>query len=300
VNLHFAAVYANKLALHGRTWETLTRTEQTVRLNITHVLESYHYFNTPKIVNEVRMGSEKIFLDSGAFSAFTLGETIDITEYCNFCKEHSDVITHCSVLDAIGDAAKTWENQKEMERQGVRALPCFHFGEPEEYLVRYMKEYEYITLGGLARIGLANQIPWLDMIWERYLADPSGNARLKVHGFGITSAQLMARYPWHSIDSASWRLFAINGTIYHRELGPVAMGVKRTARKELDKHWTTFEPRYQQVLRNYIEQRGFTVEGLMNSDLSRSLFNMNSYMEINQQIRSAPPVFRNLQPGLFI
>lgn len=299
MNLHFAAVYSNQLALHGKNWDRMTHAQQSQRMSIGYILESYHYFNRDTIVNEVRKSGERVFLDSGAFTAWMQGAVIDLPKFCEFCHRNADAITHVSVLDSIGDAAKTLENQKEMERRGVAALPCFHFGEDEKYLEYYIANYEYITLGGLARIGLANQRPWLDMIWEKYLCDPSGNARLKVHGFGITAVTLMRRYPWYSIDSASWRLSAINGQIFHPEIGTIDIGAKRNSRKDLDKHFATLAPPVQAALITFIESRGYTIEDLANSDVTRSIFNMNSYAEINREITMQGVRFINQQPGLF-
>jgi len=299
MNLHFAGVYANSIALHGKVWNRMNSVQQQHRMDAGFILESYHYFNRDTVVNEVRKSGERVFLDSGAFSAWTQGVTIDLPKFCEFCHRNADAISYVSVLDAIGDAAKTLENQKEMERLGVRALPCFHFGEDEKYLEHYIANYEYITLGGLARIGLANQRPWLDMIWEKYLCDGSGNAKLKVHGFGITAVSLMSRYPWYSIDSASWRLSAVNGQIFHPEIGTIDIGAKRASRKDLNKHFTTLTPQVQAALVEFVQSRGYTTDELANSDLARSIFNINSYLEINRQIAAKGVRFINNQPGLF-
>ena len=44
----------------------------------------------------------ELFLDSGAFSAFTQKVTIDIQEYIAFIKEHEDIIDVYANLDVIG------------------------------------------------------------------------------------------------------------------------------------------------------------------------------------------------------
>src|SRR5690606_17671310 len=125
--------------------------------------------------------------DSGAFSAFTKGVEIDIGDYCRFINRHKESFRVASVLDSIGDPKKTFENQKEMERQGTAPLPCFHYGDDEWYLKHYLDNYEYITLGGMVPIDTRSLRVWLDRLWSQFLTDEKGKPRVKVHGFGLTS-----------------------------------------------------------------------------------------------------------------
>ena len=75
-----------------------------------------------------------LFLDSGAFSAFTQGAEINIVDYIAFIKKNKKYIETYAVLDVIGSAEKTWENQRIMEKAGLSPLPCFHFGEGVKWL----------------------------------------------------------------------------------------------------------------------------------------------------------------------
>ncbi|MCL5459902.1 hypothetical protein M3M33_14795, partial [Loigolactobacillus coryniformis] len=69
----------------------------------------------------MRRDGAKVFLDSGAFSAYTLGVTLSIDEYCDYIKRNLDIIrvedgvVMASVLDGIGDALLTYQNQLAME-----------------------------------------------------------------------------------------------------------------------------------------------------------------------------------------
>ena len=126
-----------------------------------------------------------MFLDSGAFSAFTLGKVIDLPAYVDYCKRNADIIEFASVLDGIGDPLLTFKNQKAMEKLGVTPLPCFHYGEDERYLEYYIKNYDYITIGGMVPIATPQLFHWLDRIWAKYLVDGARRAKIKVHGFGL-------------------------------------------------------------------------------------------------------------------
>lgn len=164
------------------------------------------------------MNSNKInvFLDSGAFSAWSKNIQIDINEYIQFIKKHQSFLSHYANLDVIGDPVATWENQKKMEEEGLSPMPCFHFGEDIKYLTKYYLtgKYKYIALGGMVGNHSGVLIEWLDNLFSNYLCDKQGSPIIKVHGFGMTSFKLMLRYPWYSVDSTSWVLCGGMGGIY--------------------------------------------------------------------------------------
>lgn len=157
----------------------------------------------------------KIFLDSGAFSAFSQGIKIDIQEYIQFIKKYEDKLEVYSVLDVIGNPRMTYQNQITMEKAGLKPLPCFHYGEDISWLERYMKRgYDYIALGGMVPVFNADLYPWLDHLFSGLLTDLTGMPIIKVHGFGMTSFDLMLRYPWYSVDSTTWIITGRTGGIY--------------------------------------------------------------------------------------
>lgn len=156
-----------------------------------------------------------LFLDSGAFSAWSRGATIDIQEYISFIKEHKKRLKAYAVLDVIGDAEATWQNQLIMEKAGLMPVPCFHFGEPFKYLQRYVDKYKYIAIGGLARMGTrkTEMFGFLDKCFS-LICDKDGMPKVKTHGFAVTGMYAMKRYPWYSVDSTSWIVQARLGCIY--------------------------------------------------------------------------------------
>ena len=77
---------------------------------------------------------------------------------------------------------------------------------------------------------------WLDRMWNDYLTDGSGNPRIKVHGFGITSIPLMERYPWYSCDSSSWIQATSFGAKVHPEFGPINISDKSPSLHDLNQH----------------------------------------------------------------
>ena len=262
-------------------------------------LESYHYFNDDKMAEKVRSEGIKIFLDSGAFSAFTKGIKVSVEDYCAFIQKYSDIIEVASVLDAVGDPLATWQNQQRMEALGTAPLPCFHYGEDERYLEYYIANYEYITLGGMVPISTPQLRLWLDRLWDKYLVDGSGRPRVKVHGFGMTSVPLMIRYPWYSVDSSSWVQVGSMGSIIHPDFGVIAMSDKGPSRKEEGRHFDTLSHLEQSRLAHEIHRLGYTVHELRTNYRARWTFCIWGYTELNRRINSDGQVFFADQPELF-
>lgn len=243
MRLYQAGIYTSNFNKKGRVYARLDETEKWMRDSVENHLESYHYIHRPRAVQRIRDEGVKVFLDSGAFSAYTQGVEIDIGRYCDYIHENADIIDFPSVLDAIGDAEGTYRNQEEMERRGTNPLPCFHYGEPLELLEHYVSKYEYITIGGMVPISTPQLKLWLDDIWDRYLTDESGRPRTKVHGFGLTSLPLMLRYPWYSVDSSTWVQWAANGMILiPTRTGQLDVSSKSSRRKIPNQHLDSMSP----------------------------------------------------------
>lgn len=158
-----------------------------------------------------------MFLDSGAFTAFTQKLTIPVDEFAGYIHKTAKLWNVISNLDAIGGTEQaSWDNLKALESLGCRVAPVFHARENPKWLTRYIDNYDYILLGGLVPETTQWLLAWLDDIWHKYLTNPDGTARVKVHGFGLTDQKVMFRYPWHSVDSSSWLMTGIFGACIFR------------------------------------------------------------------------------------
>lgn len=299
MKLYLAGLYASNFDLHGRIFNTLPEVEQQHRLGVRYVLESYHYVFRDSYVKKIRRDGAKVFLDSGAFSAFTLGKKVDLKKYCRYIKENEDIIECASVLDSIGSAQGTYANQVAMEKEGVCPLPCFHYGEDPRYLEYYIANYEYITLGGMVPISNQQLYYWLDELWEKYLSDGSGRPRLKVHGFGLTAEKLVMRYPWYSVDSSAWVQLAANGILRHPDYGMIPISSSSPSRRKHDHHFDTLPEIQQKVLEESFTKPGFTIERLRDDYKARWTFNCWAYNTMNDRYAEAAKPFMREQPGLF-
>lgn len=294
MNIFLAAVYSNAYMRGQNRYVKLTDHEKKLVEHIPHILESYHYVGKQKFVDEMRNNHAKVFIDSGAFSAYTLGVKLDVKEYCEYIKRNTDIIRYedgimmASVLDGIGDPLLTYQNQLEMEFYGVRPLPCFHSGEDVRYLDWYVANYEYITLGGMVGASSKQLMVWLDRMWDKHLLDGAGRPKVKVHGFGITAIPIMQAYPWYSCDSSSWIQTAAFGNVLAPELGTIATQLsvsgKSPARHDAGQHVTTLSEIEQDHVLQLLERQGFTYERLSSVYESRAAYNLWAFGVINTMI----------------
>jgi hypothetical protein len=58
-------------------------------------------------------------------------------------------------------------------------------------------------------------------MWKEICNTPDNLPQVKVHGFSITTYDLIVRYPWWSIDSTTHRKMAYHGQILAPEVSPV-------------------------------------------------------------------------------
>jgi hypothetical protein len=292
MKLYFASVYVSNFHRKGHPWwEEMTPRECFARDNeAKNILESYHYILKPPFVDRIRNDGQKIFLDSGAFTAYMQKKEMHMDDYCDFVHRNKDIIEVvddalcASVLDGIGDPQKTWENQQYMESRGVRPLPCFHYGEDERYLDYYVANYSYITLGGMVPISTVQLHHWLDRIWEKHLTDGAGRPKTRVHGFGLTTIPLMERYPWFSVDSSSWQQSSSFGSILVPGFGTLAVSSDCPASKEYNRHIDTLPDIVRESAIKLIVDNGFDYERLRTEYKTRRCWNFYAYTNIADRI----------------
>ena len=246
---------------------------------------------------EERLG---LFLDSGAYSAFTQGVPIDIDEYVSFIKKHRPSLSVAACLDVIGDGEATYQNFKYMEEQGADPMPVYHQGTDEKFLLSYLDQgYDYIALGGMVGGSSSSLKAWLDRLFDRYLTDAQGNPTIKVHGFGITGFQYLWRYPWYSVDSTSWLKTAAFGVVlvpkkvsggwcYDSPPTLVTISDKNPDVSVKGKHYTTVNPIVRQVFDEYFEYVGYTAEILATEVTHRKRANIRYFRDLEHNFVAKP------------
>lgn len=300
MKLYLAGIFTSNFDKAGKIYPRLDDAERRMRDSCEWFLESYHYIHRQSMVDKIRREGVKVFLDSGAFSAFSQGVEIDLNKYCHYIKTNSDIVDFASVLDAIGDYRGTWKNQAAIEANGVAVLPCYHYGEPLEVLEYYVKHYKHFTIGGLVPVSTPQMKIWLDRIWERVLTDENGVPKARIHGFGVTSLPMMLRYPWDSVDSSTWVQWAANGMILLPESGKqIDISNQSSRRKQAWQHIDSLPQLQRQAIEDEIGRTGADPDRLRQFYYSRWAWNAWAFPEYVKRRGGGRTVFEPEVAELF-
>ena len=166
-------------------------------------LVSFHYHRDTDLqaIADAYDGPVEVFADSGAYSAATLGVTIDRADYAAWLKDWQHLVTTAATLDVIGDHAATQRNTLALEDTGLRVLPVFHTGTPWDRLHDLCRRYSYVALGGMVPHAKVPEdvMRWLVRCFQ--IAKEYGTV---FHGFGQTRFTTLAALPFYSVDSSAW------------------------------------------------------------------------------------------------
>ena len=189
-------------------------------------------------------------MDSGAFTAWTQGVTIDLSEYIDRClelRESDPSLVEVYSLDVIGDHEASLRNAEEMNRQGVPAIPCFHVGEPEEALVEMAAKYDKIALGGM--VGFRRKHHFAEQCFARVYPK-------RIHGFGVGAQSDIVSLPWHSVDASNWETGPSRYGRWNR-FGNLSVRGLKSLRSEVD-HYLRVERHARQRWGKEFEAYGWT------------------------------------------
>jgi hypothetical protein len=255
----------------------------------------------------------QLLLDSGAFSAWNQGTSIDLNKYIRFLREYEKHLFSYVVLDVLPsgqESARTVEanergaelsdiNQQRMKDAGLSPIPVFHQGESFKWLERMLKNGEgYIGVSSRKDLTHRQVIPWLDDVWS-ILADNKGRPIVKTHGFGITAMPMLLRYPWFTVDSTTWALSAGFGLIYCPVQGPdgrpnyldhpyriVTSGMSQEQPGQQNRQFDRMGPAVQKWIRSYIEDEcGLSMSEVRNNAEGRRRAILTFYVKMAEELR---------------
>ena len=234
-----------------------------------------------KVINVCESNNRKIFVDSGAWTAFTCNAKINIDEYIWYLNQNVGkfaVIAPLDVLPAgINDADKcaeeSWRNFLYMRERLVdkdKLIAVYHQGESIDYLIRmltYADEFgkiDYIGLGALAStLDYKTRELFIEKCFDVIL---KYNPDVKVHAFGMTDLKLLELFPFTSADSSTYVMAAGMGEIVTK-FGRVTISNER---KDCIKR----DSAEGKLLNTYINSFGFDWEVLASSRIDRVRFNV--------------------------
>ena len=161
----------------------------------------------------------KIIVDSGAYTAWKTGDSINLADYISFIKTNSHLIDSYINLDIIPSrsewrtkyieraAQQSYDNQQRMKAAGLSPIPVFHPGEDFDRLKRYLAD-------GEPKIALSvkgNQykaMKWLDDCFTIIGTHP-----VRVHGLGTNSVAILHEHPFETVDASTWLIQSGDGQV---------------------------------------------------------------------------------------
>lgn len=248
----------------------------------------YSQYNDRSTIARLRgtLGEEqsKLFLDSGAWSAYTRGVEIDIDEYLQYINCNDDIISVCASVDVLPKnkvdasqaALQSWQNflyMREHIQDVSKLIPVYHQAEPISNLHRIL-DYEdsagkisYIGIGALANT--KDRDARNRFIDECFSVIMRVRPDIKVHGFGMTDLELLELYPFYSADSTTWRMAAVMGEILTK-FGRIII----SDRRRTDSAYSLRDEHSVNVIDAYVREFGFDLSKLRCDAELRAQFNI--------------------------
>lgn len=173
-----------------------------------YILESYYYIQPWQ--DELIKTRKMFLLDSGAFTFFSSGKSIDwnkyLDGYVSFINEHGiEHFIELDIDDIIGFENVLKLRKKLEDRTGKQCMPVWHINRGKDEYIRMCKDYSYIAIGGLVgteRRSKRQQMLEQSFPWFINTAHENG---AQIHALGYTKIKELPKYHFDSVDSTSWR-----------------------------------------------------------------------------------------------
>tara|TARA_R110002012_G_scaffold256153_1_gene436203 strand:- start:145 stop:939 length:795 start_codon:yes stop_codon:yes gene_type:complete len=150
----------------------------------------------------------EVMLDSGAFSAKSIGATIEIDEYMEFVATYGHNFEGGYVaLDVLGEPDQTQKNLDIMWDAGLDPMPVHVWGDTSYRMEQLYERASKICLGGFKRPG-RGPAP------REYVVEKMRMAQGRpVHWLGYTNFDMVATLTPHSCDAVTWKAAQIWGQV---------------------------------------------------------------------------------------
>lgn len=229
-----------------------------------------------------------IFIDSGAYSAYTKGATIDVDAYTDWLNEVGEYFTVFAQVDFIPGKSNqetdpdiylkaprlSWENYLYMRSKlkpelKPKLCPVFHEGEYWEWLTNMLnwvdpetgEHIPYICLSPHTETTSAARLKFCRTAYSVIKA--SSNPDVKTHCLGLTALHLLKYIPATSVDSTTWLQTAIHGQLLIQRGDRLAPVVVSERTLHLDNHFIYQSLRVQEEMLRQIEALGYSTEALV-------------------------------------
>lgn len=169
-----------------------------------NILQSFYYCNdfTEKVIIP---SSKRFMLDSGAFTFFSSGSSIDwwdyIKKYAAFIKRNNvDLYFELDIDKIIGYEKVLYYRKKLEDLTGKPCIPVWHKSRGKDEFIKMCEQYKYVAIGGI----VSKEITQKDYKFFPYLINTAHDYGAKIHGLGFTNLQGLTKYHFDSVDSTAW------------------------------------------------------------------------------------------------
>jgi len=254
-------------------------------------------------------------VDSGAFTAWSKGKEVRREALIDFYNrtqdEYGDAFDFTFVsLDRIPGrqgmertaedyrvaADDTVRNYEAMRRE-VRGYvkPVYHNGDPERVLRAY-DDAPYISLSASQDMAYAEREAWVS-------ETAASMSTRQLHGLAMTGTRMLRTARWHSVDSASWVLWAGMGAIaLLRPTGALkllACSAESPRNKHFEQHLSTLSPIARDRVIADLEAEGITEEEVRTNSITRARYNIWTFKRACDWAATQPVVTARRTEGLF-
>jgi hypothetical protein len=206
--------------------------------------------------------------------------------YAKYCRENMHLWDWAVTFDYVKHCPEIFRVTELLEKDiKAKLVPVFHGDQSTVWLERYADSgHKLVGLGSVPRAG------WKGM--EYYYGkcfDVAEKVGLKLHGFAVTSLSLMFRFPWYSVDSATWVKVAAYGKII--VIDPVRNVVNQI---HVSDRASTFSSSYnhmpktiRRMLRTQVEADGFDFDEVRSDLIERGAYNAFQFCHKIPQLKES-------------
>lgn len=138
----------------------------------------------------------RLFLDSGAFTAFSSGKPIQLDDYCRFLEQMPIRPWRYFTLDVIGDPEKTMRNYETMVSRGFSPVPIVTLNDGGASLEAFYQTSDIVALGGLVGTPAKKRNAFIAKMMKAIKGR-------KVHWLGVVDDKMVKHFKPYSCDSSS-------------------------------------------------------------------------------------------------
>lgn len=247
----------------------------------------------------------KLFIDSGAYTAYTRQKELNVDEYIEYLNSMDDYLTIYAQVDKIpGQHGKpktledivqapllSWDNyvyMRDKVKSPDKLLPIFHRRENWSHLERMLettfdgKHIPYIGIAATTDSSTKEKEDWFHEVFK--VIKKSSNPNVKTHAFGMTSLRLLESFPFTSADSTSWIMTAINGAI----MSPFGVVVVSERQKFLKNNIYNQPDLAKEKFQDYLKEIGISLEELQTEPTARLIANIKYLVKWTENYKYTP------------